>query len=288
MSYKKNFIKYYSLRRYEEYKDYTLEQLIELKKRIDSGEVSLKGKIYARDKRVKTEDLDEADDLSMVDGANVRKFVYDAKHDEWVALEIKKKKNDVDFIRVLYSNTTLTRNEVAFLLSETDGRIRYYLKKFGILKLPIAALTKLQTVKGIKKFLTKPLPDMVSVPTDESSEEFRERYNSLSYKLFYRLKQLSLNPNADLEEVRKINTTITALSNNMKLELESKILLRAEKIKEYEMKDKELQAKKGGNVEILEVNDDIEMQQKMYSLQEKLRDEGMEQEKIDTILKEFI
>jgi len=284
----KGAVKYYVLRKYKEYKNYTLDQLKELYEKVQNGEVDLKGKeMYVSGRKshsIKENVENPEENTELVKELGVSRFIVEAKKDTTIALAIKKNQEDIKFFRMLYSNTTLTLKEVAFLLDEKETSMRYYAKKYGIVKMPSSVLKKIKNVKQLKEFITKPLPQMVSVPTDETSEEFKERYNVLGYKIFKKLESLSLDPSSDPEDIKKLNVAVNTLNNNMKLELEAKNLVVTVKEKEFKLKEKELE-KNSNNITILEFGDDIDQQEKIFDVKEKLEAEGLEESKIEDILR---
>jgi len=284
----KGAVKYYVLRKYKEYKNYNLDQLKELYEKIQKGEVSLKGKemyVSGRKSHSIKENVDNPEEnTELVKELGVSRFIVEAKKDTTIALAIKKNQEDIKFFRMLYSNTTLTLKEVAFLLDEKETSMRYYAKKYGIVKMPSSVLKKIKNVEQLKEFITKPLPQMVSVPTDETSEEFKERYNVLGYKIFKKLESLSLDPSSDPDDIKKLNVAVNTLNNNMKLELEAKNLVVTVKEKEFRLKEKELD-KNSNAITILDFGDDIDKQEKIFDVKEKLEAEGMEEDKIEEVLR---
>jgi len=284
----KGAVKYYVFRKYKEYKDYSLDQLKELYDKVKSGEVDLKGKEMVTKGRkshsIQVNVKDPENCTEIVQELGVSRFILAAKKDATIELAIRKNQEDVKFFRLLYSNTTLTLKEVAFLLDEKESSMRYYAKKYGIVKMPSSVLKKIKSVDQLRAFITQPLPQMVSVPTDETSEEFKERYNVLGYKIFKKLESLSLDPSSDPDDIKKLNVAVNTLNNNMKLELEAKNLVVTVKEKEFRLKEKELD-KNSNAITILDFGDDIDKQEKIFDVKEKLEAEGMDDDKIGELLK---
>jgi len=290
---KKNNINIYRLRKYEEYKDLPYEDLEIIYEQVQEGIIDLKGKEFRKDsgkkKTIKTYTYEDPENnVETVDDVGVRRFILEVLNNITLRLLIEKNRKSISFVRKLYSNTNLTVKEVSFILEEDPASMTYYLRKFGIKKLPKDVQVKIMSVKGLERFLDKPEPEMVEVPTNESDQEFRERYKRLSFKIFARIKELALNGDEDSEELKKLNTAVATLNNTMKLERESKKILVYSKEKEFEMKEKEIESKSGQQSVILEVGDNIELQQKILDLKLELDEMDIDESLKDKILQKLL
>ncbi len=260
-------IKYYRLKKYKRWENATLEELIVAHTKIQSGEIDISKEPMRKESTgvKKSVHIDEKvedprTDNSLVKSLRVRRFMVEALKDVMVQGVLKSNEDEVSFFRQVYSTSNITANELAYLMDDKESSVKYYLRRYGIVKLPKNALVNIDSVDKLLTFLRKPLFKMVKAPTDETPEEFRERYNSLAFKAFDKVENIITFGESKKDEVKNLQSAISALGSIMKVEMEAKTLLDVKSAKQNELKEKEINKNAPKETTVINFNGDIDAQ----------------------------
>ena len=286
---KKSMIKYYQLRKYERFQNMTLEELIEMKTKIDNGLINLKeeklvGNRMNKEERKKLKESNPETDVRKVQELGIRRFILHAMEDIQVKAMIEKRQNDIAYLRQIYSVSNLTKQEVCYILGVADTAINFYIHKYKIKKIPGEARIKINDSKSLVKFLKKPRFEMVTPNTSETDVEFRERYKALTFRAYGRLQDIIAYGEENEGETKDLNTAISALGVLMKVELESKRLLTVEKESVIELKRKEMEKGVEKTPVVINFGGDINLQTMFVKFKEMAEAKGMDEDDLSDML----
>ena len=279
----KGKIKYYRLKKYKRWKDATLDELIEVHTRIALGDIDLEKEEMVKERKgnntkvidLKTKVETPDRDVSIVKDIGVRRFFVEAIKCDIVKGIIKKNRQDIKWLRQAYSGSNITAKELAYLLDEDVESLKYYLRKYGIKKIPVSAQHQVTSVGKLRSYLEKPLYGLTKPATDETSEEFRDRYKELGFSMFNKIKDIVYMGEEEEDDMKVMKQAADTLNAIMKVELEAKKLLRFEKEKDIEMKERELEKTEVKEPVVINFNGDIDAQNLFMVLKETLENNGL-------------
>jgi hypothetical protein len=172
-------------------------------------------------------------------------------------------------------------------LDVTEGKLKYYLKKFGIIKVPPQALTQIVNVTKLRTFLKKPIDELAKPLFDETEEEFRKRYITEMNILFRKLKRFSTEPEEYVEEIKATKSAIEALKSCMFLEMEGRKILNVSDDKKYELKEREITKNEPKENVVVNFNGNIMAQTLFATLKQSLEASGkFEEDELEKIMLE--
>ena len=285
-------IKYWRLKKYKRWENASLEELIIAHTKIESGEIDISKEEMRKEstgvkKKVHIDDVleDPRNDTSIVKGLRVRRFMVEALKDVMVIGLLKSNEEEISFYRQIYSTSNITANELAYLTDDKESSVKYYLRRYGIVKMPKNVLVDINSVDKLLAFLRKPLFKLTKSPTDETPEEFRERYNKLSFQAFDKVQNIITFGEQKKDEIKNLNSAISALGNIMKVEMEAKTLLDVKTTKQNELKEKEINKNAPKETTVINFNGDIDAQDLFLAIRTSFeKGTGMSNEEIEKLM----